>query len=149
MQALSGPTLRLGRSAVCIPHRGPPAGCRVAHKHGAGTGVQGSLIIITVDRSAGDDELPLSIQNAHFRDLGLDEAFSCAVCRGTGAVFLPQLYADGREFGGAVDVEPEFVAVSDDGATAYVMLQENNAVAIVDVASGADPELLRERVPGC
>ena len=103
--------------------------------------LQGSLIIITVDRSAAGGELPLTIENAHFRDLGLDEAFSCAVCRGSGAVFVPELYADGRAFGGAVDVEPEFVAVSDDGATAYVMLQENNAMAIVDVASGVRTRL--------
>lgn len=32
-----------------------------------------------------------------------------------------------------VDLEPEYVAVSKDGKTAWVTLQENNAVAIVDV----------------
>lgn len=36
------------------------------------------------------------------------------------------------------DLEPEYVAVSDDGNTAYVALQENNALAIVDL-SGPDP----------
>ena len=35
----------------------------------------------------------------------------------------------------AQDVEPEFIAVSADGATAYVTLQENNAIAVVDVAA--------------
>ena len=34
------------------------------------------------------------------------------------------------------DLEPEYIAVSDDGATAWVTLQENNAVAVVDVAGG-------------
>jgi hypothetical protein len=33
------------------------------------------------------------------------------------------------------DLEPEYIAVSPDGATAMVSLQENNAVAILDIAS--------------
>ncbi len=33
------------------------------------------------------------------------------------------------------DLEPEYVAVSPDSATAYVFMQENNAVAVVDIAS--------------
>ena len=36
----------------------------------------------------------------------------------------------------AQDLEPEYVAVTDDSKTAYVTLQENNAVAIVDLATG-------------
>ncbi|MGA0151522.1 MAG: choice-of-anchor I family protein [Luminiphilus sp.] len=35
----------------------------------------------------------------------------------------------------AQDLEPEFIAFSDDGNTAYATLQENNAVAIIDLAS--------------
>lgn len=35
----------------------------------------------------------------------------------------------------AQDLEPEYVAISEDGKTAYVTLQENNAVAIVDIAA--------------
>jgi hypothetical protein len=35
----------------------------------------------------------------------------------------------------AQDLEPEYIAVSADSRTAYVTLQENNAVAIVDIAS--------------
>ena len=37
----------------------------------------------------------------------------------------------------SVDLEPEYVAVSSDGATAWVSLQENNAVAIVDLTGKA------------
>ncbi len=35
----------------------------------------------------------------------------------------------------AQDLEPEFIAFSEDGSTAFATLQENNAVAIVDLAS--------------
>jgi hypothetical protein len=35
----------------------------------------------------------------------------------------------------AMDLEPEFIAVSPDDSTAWVSLQENNALAIVDIAS--------------
>lgn len=35
----------------------------------------------------------------------------------------------------AQDLEPEYIAISDDGKTAYVTLQENNAIAIVDIAA--------------
>ena len=37
----------------------------------------------------------------------------------------------------AQDLEPEYVAVADDGRTAYVTLQENNALATIDLAAAA------------
>lgn len=37
----------------------------------------------------------------------------------------------------AQDLEPEYIAVSEDGATAYVSLQENNALGILDIEAGA------------
>nr|WP_251363753.1 choice-of-anchor I family protein [Epibacterium ulvae] len=36
----------------------------------------------------------------------------------------------------ARDLEPEVAAFSEDGETAYVSLQENNAIAVIDVATG-------------
>ncbi|MEM6423205.1 MAG: choice-of-anchor I family protein, partial [Pseudomonadota bacterium] len=35
------------------------------------------------------------------------------------------------------DFEPEFITVSPDGTTAFVALQENNAIAVLDIESGA------------
>ncbi|MDQ8164905.1 MAG: choice-of-anchor I family protein [Gemmatimonadota bacterium] len=37
----------------------------------------------------------------------------------------------------AQDLEPEFITVSDDSRTAYVTLQENNALAVVDINAAA------------
>ncbi|MEL6303927.1 MAG: choice-of-anchor I family protein [Bacteroidota bacterium] len=42
----------------------------------------------------------------------------------------------------AMDVEPEYVAVSDDSKTAWVTLQENNGVAVVDLESKQITEIL-------
>jgi len=39
----------------------------------------------------------------------------------------------GPEASVAQDLEPEFIAISDDSRTAYVTLQENNAIAVVDI----------------
>lgn len=41
----------------------------------------------------------------------------------------------------AQDMEPEYVAVSADGATAYVACQENNAFAVVDIAAATITEI--------
>ena len=40
------------------------------------------------------------------------------------------------------DMEPEYVAISADGTTAYVACQENNAFAIVDIASASVTSIL-------
>jgi len=42
----------------------------------------------------------------------------------------------------AQDFEPEYIAVSEDSRTAYVTLQENNAIAVVDIATAAVTKLL-------
>ena len=43
--------------------------------------------------------------------------------------------ADGTASTVAEDLEPEYIALSEDGKTAFVSLQENNAIAVVDVMS--------------
>ncbi len=42
----------------------------------------------------------------------------------------------------AQDLEPEYIAVSDDSSTAWVTLQENNALAAVDIASATVTSLI-------
>ena len=42
----------------------------------------------------------------------------------------------------AQDLEPEFIAVTPDSTTAFVALQENNALAVLDVASAAVTDVL-------
>jgi hypothetical protein len=42
----------------------------------------------------------------------------------------------------AQDLEPEYIVVSADSSTAYVTLQENNAVAVVDIATAKVLEIL-------
>jgi 2',3'-cyclic-nucleotide 2'-phosphodiesterase (5'-nucleotidase family) len=42
----------------------------------------------------------------------------------------------------AQDLEPEYIVVSKDSHTAYVALQENNAIAVVDIASGSVTKIL-------
>ncbi|PSR19523.1 bifunctional metallophosphatase/5'-nucleotidase [filamentous cyanobacterium CCP3] len=42
----------------------------------------------------------------------------------------------------AQDVEPEYIAITSDSSTAYVALQENNALAVVDIASSTVTDIL-------
>ncbi len=42
----------------------------------------------------------------------------------------------------AQDMEPEFIAVSSDSSTAWIALQENNALGVLDVASGEITDIL-------
>lgn len=53
---------------------------------------------------------------------------------------FPELHREVRFFGPnaspAQDLEPEYIAVADDSKTAYVTLQEANAIAVVDLATG-------------
>jgi len=56
------------------------------------------------------------------------------------------IFAGGRVFGPGAsveqDLEPEYVAISDDSTTAYVTIQENNLVATVDLATATITNLL-------
>lgn len=81
---------------------------------------EGSISVITVNRGGTP-----SVATADFRAFnGQEDTLRASGVR----IFGPGASA-------AQDLEPEYIALSEDGRTAYVTLQENNAVAIVDVAS--------------
>ncbi len=50
--------------------------------------------------------------------------------------------ADGTMSSAAEDFEPEYIAVSADGTAAFVALQENNAFAVLDIASATVTDIL-------
>ena len=82
---------------------------------------EGSITVIDV--SVGFDFLLPA--TAHFRDFNAGGSKTL-----TGPV---RISAKGESV--AQDLEPEFIAFSDDSSTAYATLQENNAVAVIDLAS--------------
>lgn len=101
---------------VLVANEGEP------NSYGLPTSVdpEGSISVITVNRTGIS-----TVATADFRAFNGQEA---------------QLRAQGIRIYGpnasaAQDLEPESIAVSDDSRTAYVTLQENNAIAIVDIAS--------------
>lgn len=82
----------------------------------------GSVTIVDLSNGVAnvtqDDATQVSF--AQFNDAVLDESIR---------IFGPNATV-------AQDLEPEYVAVSPDGNTAWVTLQENNALAIIDIAAG-------------
>lgn len=87
----------------------------------------GSISII--DLSAGFDNL--SVQTADFTAFDGREA----ELRAKGVRIFPDKTT-------SEDVEPEFISISPDGATAFVTLQENNAFAVVDLATASVTDIL-------
>jgi len=81
---------------------------------------EGSVSVITVNRSGKS-----TVATADFRAFNGKEA----ELRAQGI----RIYGPGASV--AQDLEPEYIAVNESGTTAYVTLQENNAVAVVDIAS--------------
>jgi hypothetical protein len=96
-----------------------------------GVDPEGSVSILDLDRSTG---LTVTVRTVDFRDFDAD---------GPRAAELP---ADVRVFGPnarvSQDLEPEYIAVSADGLTAFVSLQEANAFAVIDVAAGRVERIL-------
>ncbi|MEQ1516221.1 MAG: choice-of-anchor I family protein, partial [Usitatibacteraceae bacterium] len=81
---------------------------------------EGSVSVITVSRSGTS-----TVATADFRAFnGQETALRAQGIR----IFGPGASA-------AQDLEPEYIAVSADSRTAYVTLQENNAIAVVDIAA--------------
>ncbi|WP_296981667.1 MULTISPECIES: choice-of-anchor I family protein [unclassified Thalassolituus] len=87
---------------------------------------EGSVTI--VDISAGYDSAV--VHQVHFRDFNVG---------GSRAAELPAGVRISGPAGTTVaqDLEPEYMTLSADGSTAWVALQENNAMAIIDVANAS------------
>jgi hypothetical protein len=86
-----------------------------------GVDPEGSVSVIELF-GAGDGLGSLRVRTADFR------AFEGAALPAGVRVFGPRANV-------ARDLEPEYVSISPDGATAWVTLQENDALAVVDVAA--------------
>jgi DNA-binding beta-propeller fold protein YncE len=81
---------------------------------------EGSVSVITVNRTGVS-----TVATADFRSFnGQEDSLRAQGIR---------IYGPGAN--AAKDLEPEYVAISSDSRTAYVTLQENNAIAIVDLAT--------------
>lgn len=101
---------------VLVANEGEPSGYGVP----GASDPEGSVSVITVNRGGTP-----TVRTADFRAFNGREA----ELRAQGV----RIYGPGATV--AQDLEPEYIAMSEDGRTAYVTLQENNAVAIVDVAT--------------
>ncbi|ERN42464.1 putative extracellular nuclease [Rubidibacter lacunae KORDI 51-2] len=95
---------------------------------------EGSVSIIDISE-AGNDLAGLTQDNVSTADF---IAFNDRIedLRGRGVrIFGPNATV-------ARDLEPEYIAVSGDGSTAYVSLQENNAFAVVDIETSTVLDIL-------
>lgn len=87
---------------------------------------EGSISIIDISNGVAS----ATVQTADFTDFNDD----LATLKAEGVRIFGQT-ADGTDATVAQDVEPEYIAVSPDGTKAFVTLQENNAVAVLDIES--------------
>ena len=96
---------------------------------------EGSVSIIDI----GTPAMPV-VSTASF------SSFNAATLRASGV----RIYGPNNTVGGSVldgasvaqDVEPEYITISQDGSTAFVTLQENNAIAKIDIASATVTNIL-------
>ncbi|MBA3598792.1 MAG: choice-of-anchor I family protein [Methylibium sp.] len=90
------------------------------------TDPQGSISIVDVS-----DLADITVRTAGFTAFDAD----AAALRSAGV----RIYGPGASV--AQDLEPEYIAVSSDGATAWAVLQENNALARIDIATATVLEI--------
>ncbi|XP_066303691.1 mesenchyme-specific cell surface glycoprotein-like [Branchiostoma lanceolatum] len=99
---------------------------------------EGSVSIIEFYSEEENSTEPYSVRTASFQKFdGRAEEY---VSRGVRWVFrgFPE---DDEEFHLSQELEPEYVTFNRDETKAYVVMQENNAVAVVDMASATVDEL--------
>lgn len=105
---------------VLVANEGEPSG---------GVDPDGSISIIDLNLLNGI--LNPTVRNATFTDFNGREN----TLRGLGVRIFPNKTV-------SQDVEPEYIAVSDDSTRAWVSLQENNALAVVDILNATVTEIL-------
>jgi len=91
---------------------------------------EGSVSIINI----GDNAQLATVAEATFTDFNADGARVSELPEGV-RVYGPNATV-------AQDLEPEYIAISADSTTAYVTLQENNAVAVIDIATATVTAIL-------
>lgn len=101
---------------LLVANEGEPSGYGVP----GAVDPEGSVSVVTINRGGAS-----VVRTADFRAFNGQEA----ALRAQGV----RIYGPGATV--AQDLEPEYIAVSEDGKTAYVTLQENNAIAVVDIAT--------------
>jgi YVTN family beta-propeller protein len=82
---------------------------------------EGSISLITVNRAGGTSTVATADFKAY---IGQEEALRSQGIR---------IYGPGAN--AAQDLEPEYITINPAGTAAYVTLQENNAMAVVDIAT--------------
>ena len=110
-------TFSLDGRYVLVANEGEPSGDYTIDPEGS---------VSVIDLSGGVENLTqTNVRTADFKAFnGQEEALRAAGVR----IFGPGATA-------AQDFEPEWVEISADSSTAYVSLQENNAIAIIDIAT--------------
>jgi myo-inositol-hexaphosphate 3-phosphohydrolase len=93
-------------------------------ERGEGEDPEGSVSVITL---GVPPVAPSTVETARFTEFDDDRDGLVAA----GVRIFPDAASVAR------DLEPEYIACAPDGSTAWVTLQENNAVAVLDVASAA------------
>ncbi|MFE3116547.1 choice-of-anchor I family protein [Streptomyces niveus] len=109
---------------VVVANEGEPDSyCPPGGEEPAGVDPVGSVSVIDLDRGRGGDLRRATARTAGFEkwDRKKDELTRDGVL-----IYGPNASV-------SQDIEPEYVAVSKDGRTAWVTLQENNALALVDL----------------
>lgn len=99
---------------------------------------EGSVSIIDISSGLAT----ATIQNATFTAFNAQQA----TLEGAGVRIFGQIFNNNREVVRAStvaeDLEPEYITFNEDGTKAWVTLQENNAVAVVDIVSATVEEIL-------
>lgn len=90
---------------------------------------QGSVSIIDVSVKDGEYQFDATTASFEDPDIKIDSNVRYAS-------LLTGFVADPTPAQWAADFEPEFIAVTEDSSLAYVVLQESNAVAVLDLETG-------------